>query len=339
VLPGELDRLEQFCEQAQRQSGGQIDPLQLAIDDLMAFIHLRRGRLEQAIQAGENALALKERLGGYPFLGANAAMNTATAYAAQGRYADAGRLLTQLLAQVDQSALNQLTLAGGLYPAGKILWLQDQLDEARQIYARMCDVPLAHEPPLSHVLRLMLRGLLETADRSYAAAERTLREASGLGQKLPLTAVFGSPRLLLAQLYARWQRPAAALAELEPVLAACQAEHTPGLIVQEGAAVIPLLRLAVAQDRHATYAAHLLALLGAPPAPEPAYVPDTGATLTDRELEVLRLVAVGASNQSIADQLVISLPTVKSHIAHILVKLDAASRGEAAARARELRLL
>jgi LuxR family maltose regulon positive regulatory protein len=339
VLPGELDRLEHFCAQTQAQLDDRISPLRLATDDVLAFIHLRRGRLAQAVQSGERALAAKEHLGGYPFLGANAAMNVALAHAAQGHYTEADRFLALLQTQVEQSALNQLTLAGGLYPIGKIRWLQNRLDQARQIYAQMCAAPPEREPPLSHVLRLMLRGLLETADRSYTAAEHTFYHAITLSRDLPLVEVFGSPPLLLAHLCWRWQRSADALAALDPVLRACQAANTPGLILQEGAAAVPLLRLAIDHNVHAEYAAYLLALLDVPPTLEPAYVPAAETLLTDRELEVLRLVATGASNQSIADQLVISLPTVKSHVAHILSKLNVTSRGEAAARARELRLV
>jgi DNA-binding NarL/FixJ family response regulator len=61
--------------------------------------------------------------------------------------------------------------------------------------------------------------------------------------------------------------------------------------------------------------------------------------LTERELEVLALVADGASNQDIARQLVVSLATVKTHINHIFGKLDAESRVQVVARARTLGLL
>lgn len=64
-----------------------------------------------------------------------------------------------------------------------------------------------------------------------------------------------------------------------------------------------------------------------------------GEYLSDRELEVLRLMARGASNQEIANQLVVTIGTVKSHINHILGKMDAHNRTEAVARARELSLL
>jgi NarL family two-component system response regulator LiaR len=52
--------------------------------------------------------------------------------------------------------------------------------------------------------------------------------------------------------------------------------------------------------------------------------------LTERELEVLRLIAKGKSNQEIADELVISEATVRTHVSNILGKLHLASRTQAA---------
>jgi DNA-binding CsgD family transcriptional regulator len=54
--------------------------------------------------------------------------------------------------------------------------------------------------------------------------------------------------------------------------------------------------------------------------------------LTDREGEVLRLLAVGATNAQIADQLVVSESTVKTHVRHILRKLRAVNRAQAISR-------
>ena len=61
--------------------------------------------------------------------------------------------------------------------------------------------------------------------------------------------------------------------------------------------------------------------------------------LSEREREVLALLARGATNQDIADALVISLGTVKSHLNHIMGKLGARNRTEAVAKGRELHLL
>jgi DNA-binding CsgD family transcriptional regulator len=69
------------------------------------------------------------------------------------------------------------------------------------------------------------------------------------------------------------------------------------------------------------------------PAPEPDHL-----GLTDREFEVLRLVADGHSNREIAADLFISPKTASVHVSNILAKLSVATRGEAAARAHTLRL-
>jgi LuxR family maltose regulon positive regulatory protein len=75
---------------------------------------------------------------------------------------------------------------------------------------------------------------------------------------------------------------------------------------------------------------------GASPKPAQSLSLDSGEHLSERELEVLRLMARGASNQAIARQLVITVGTVKSHINHILGKLGASNRTEAVAFARGL---
>jgi ATP/maltotriose-dependent transcriptional regulator MalT len=61
--------------------------------------------------------------------------------------------------------------------------------------------------------------------------------------------------------------------------------------------------------------------------------------LTERELEILQLIALGLSNQAIADRLVIAVSTVKRHINNLFGKLAVESRTQALVRARELQLL
>lgn len=73
--------------------------------------------------------------------------------------------------------------------------------------------------------------------------------------------------------------------------------------------------------------------------PTKTAVEEIGIKLSSRELEVLRLVAQGASNKEIADTLVIAEGTVKNHLTNILAKLDARDRMQAVLKARELGLI
>lgn len=71
----------------------------------------------------------------------------------------------------------------------------------------------------------------------------------------------------------------------------------------------------------------------------PVYIPATGQTLTRREAQILPLLAAGATNGAIANQLVVSRNTVKTHLKNIFAKLRVTSRAQAIDRVRELGLL
>jgi LuxR family maltose regulon positive regulatory protein len=144
-------------------------------------------------------------------------------------------------------------------------------------------------------------------------------------------------------LYAQSQAHAA-LDVLQRALALAAPEGYVRLFVDEGAPMAELLRLAAARGLTPNYVARLLDALTAsltPARPSAAAHPlDVQVEpLTERELDVLRLVAQGASNRVIAERLVVTTGTVKTHVSHIMSKLDACNRTEAAARARELGLL
>jgi LuxR family transcriptional regulator, maltose regulon positive regulatory protein len=133
-----------------------------------------------------------------------------------------------------------------------------------------------------------------------------------------------------------------ALASLQPALALAEAEGYVNLLIDEGAAMAALLGSALANGIAPGYVTKLLARLPITPAAGSTasinrrLYPDA---LSLRELEVLRLVAQGLSNQEIAAKLVIAVGTVKRHTNNIFGKLGAATRIQAVARARERQLL
>ncbi len=63
---------------------------------------------------------------------------------------------------------------------------------------------------------------------------------------------------------------------------------------------------------------------------KPSSLPPTEEPLTERELEILKYIAQGKSNQEIADVLVVSERTIRTHVSHILSKLHLANRTQAA---------
>jgi LuxR family maltose regulon positive regulatory protein len=142
---------------------------------------------------------------------------------------------------------------------------------------------------------------------------------------------------------------AGALSALTEALTLARRHGYVRTVSDEGAPMRTLLaQLAAArpgQDRiDPGYLAALLRACGPdgvtqPPRRAAATLPGLAEPLTGRELEVLRLIAAGKSNQRIAHDLVVALDTVKKHVTHVLGKLGAANRTEAVARARQLGLI
>ncbi len=136
----------------------------------------------------------------------------------------------------------------------------------------------------------------------------------------------------------------AALSALELALAQAEPQGYIRLFADEGQPIAGLLALAVAR-RESTRRAYPLRLLAAFPTPPgeeqhtPAAIPYLIEPPTQRESDVLRLLAQGLSNQEIAQKLFVSEGTVKTHVHNLCRKLGAQSRTHALAIARELHLL
>jgi LuxR family maltose regulon positive regulatory protein len=138
-----------------------------------------------------------------------------------------------------------------------------------------------------------------------------------------------------------------ALASLERALILAEPQGYCRIFVDEGLPMANLMSEAAARGMMPDYVATLLAVFRSEkqktedrsnlPAASPAQ--PLIDPLSPRELEVLRLVAQGLSNAEISKQLFLAVSTVKGHNLRIFAKLQAQSRTEAVARARELGLL
>jgi LuxR family maltose regulon positive regulatory protein len=143
-----------------------------------------------------------------------------------------------------------------------------------------------------------------------------------------------------------------ALAALEAALMLAEPEGYIRTFVDEGAPLAALLREAFQRRIAPAYTAKLIAAFEDTSPPHdaeaeatPALPPPSAAAsllvepLSERELEVLRLVADGHTNREIGEMLFVATGTVKKHLNNIFGKLSAGNRTQAIARAREIGLL
>lgn len=190
------------------------------------------------------------------------------------------------------------------------------------------------------------------SDAAVALLERVRVEAEGRRR----TGCVIESYTLLALAYAQGGKAEAARAALDHALALAAPEGYARVFLDEGQPMLELLQRVAGSDEAGLYAGRLLAR--SQPQAHPAAQRDTAAQpvaiwrevtddanqtlrepLTARELEVLALLARRFTNDEIARELVVSLPTVKSHVAHIYAKLGVSGRKEAVACAARLGIL
>jgi LuxR family maltose regulon positive regulatory protein len=189
------------------------------------------------------------------------------------------------------------------------------------------------------IARLFL--LQERGSPALQLLESLLTRARALG-RTDLTIEIDILRALAWQVEQEEERASGALVE---ALRLAEPGGYIRIFVDEGEPMARLLRRAASKGSMTGYANILLASYGETGTEEAKgglQIP-AGARLidplTDRELEVLALLAAGLSNPDIAAELYVAVSTVRSHCKSIYQKLDVHSRWDAAVRGRELGLL
>jgi LuxR family maltose regulon positive regulatory protein len=182
-------------------------------------------------------------------------------------------------------------------------------------------------------------------DDALALLERLLADAQAKGRMHSVLEILVLKALALQ---GRGDLPAA-LDMLAWALSLAAPEGYVRLFLDEGAPMLTLLSQVGATDPSLQdYVQRLLAHAHVSPATlplassldhEPAKQHLLVEPLSERELEVLHLMASGASNEEIADKLVIAVGTAKRHVSNILAKLAVTNRTQAVARAREVGLV
>ncbi len=195
------------------------------------------------------------------------------------------------------------------------------------------DIPYQRQPEYLILLREFY------AKKDYrpalALSKRLLRQAELSGRKGLMIEVL----ILQALIFQGIKEMENALAVLETALSLAEPEEFVRSFLDGGEAMTRLLCQFQARQVGSGYAAELLSRIGSihgmtPPSKQLLIEP-----LTAREIEVLKLIESGCSNQDIAGKLVVSIPTVKRHISNIYAKLGVESRTQAVALGKELKML
>jgi LuxR family maltose regulon positive regulatory protein len=194
------------------------------------------------------------------------------------------------------------------------------------------EIPYLREPEYLILLRLHLAQ--GDYDAALALSRRLLQKAGAAGRAGRAIEILALQALAFQ---ARRDMPCA-LAALERAIALAQPEGYVRVFLDEGEPMARLLYQAKSQRMGAGYASELLSAMGQASATPQLPAQLLIEPLSARELEVLKLIEAGHSNQAIAGRLVISIATVKRHISTIYAKLGAKSRTQAVSLGRELRL-
>jgi LuxR family maltose regulon positive regulatory protein len=194
------------------------------------------------------------------------------------------------------------------------------------------DLCYAHERDYQVFARILL------AQNAPDRALRLLERLDALAQEQARLESVIEARSLMAVALAALGERAQAQATLGEALALAHPEGYIRIFADEGAPMAALLRQITGELR--SFAVQVLAAIERT-ATRLSQEPISALVepLTERELDVLRALAAGQSNRAIAQQLYLSVATVKVHLKHIYGKLAVNSRTEALALVRELNLL
>ncbi len=276
----------------------------------------RLGELRRRQGRADEAMALFDRSGAHPI----ALLGRAAMSLEQGDTRTAAELAERHLRRLPAKNRTERAAALELLIRATALPGPDRdLGRARVTLAELQSIAAQAQTAPLRASASMAAGLIAFAADEYEDARRELEDAVDFYEQSGAPFEVARTRIDLARVLERLGRTGAAVAELNRALESLGTLRARGAIASAQAL----------RDR----------LTASPPPPAATATAQGTIGLTAREVEVLRLISSGLSNQAIAKRLCISEHTVHRHVANTLSKLDVPSRSAAVARAARLGLL
>jgi LuxR family maltose regulon positive regulatory protein len=351
-LQGRLRQAARTFEEALRHAaelGGELAWFSAELHAHLSQVHTEWNELDRALEHTQQCIELSRQAENHLAL-LEGYLALAGVQAAQGEADAAGLALDQARQLAVESGVPYLEAE----VAAQRAWLSLNLDGGGALDAQVCqwaeswaarraqktddELPLILREFQDLILARfwLMRRRLEEALELLTTIQPAAQEAGRMGRVL-------ESLLLRALTLQQLGEATQARDTLARALTLAEPEGYVRTFLEIGAplrALVASLRSTLATSPRASsallaYADGLLAAFAKSGWPESHVQP----LLTRRELEILALMADGASNQEIAERLVVTVGTVKGHVNHILDKLDARNRTGAVARARELGLL
>ncbi|MBL8163307.1 MAG: tetratricopeptide repeat protein, partial [Anaerolineae bacterium] len=349
VTLGDYEGALQLCERAARQIAPDDQLNLMFLYYVQANAAYSLGELESAFQVAQRGYQISSDLGDN-FFGAYLLIvmgNIAQALEDYNRAWEYYRISYRLKKEFNERG----GMAAALNFMARIAWLRGSLQEAEALFQRGCNLYREVNDPGGMATSLMGLGDTAQAQGDYLTARRYFCDALKIASDIHWTPLILALFVAISDLLIQTDATSQALDLLSLVSAHPATERLTKIRMQklltasglklpalpvdttpanlEAAVVRVREQLELTDDEHVP--------LAAPPDNPPA--PKGTDALSERELEILRLLAEGLTNQQIADQLILVIGTVKAHNHHIFAKLGVSNRVMAIARARELGLI
>ncbi|KJS48363.1 LuxR C-terminal-related transcriptional regulator [Desulfosporosinus sp. BICA1-9] len=340
VIQGGRKESMELCDQAFRDyvdTQGKPLPMVELLYIPLGILHYEGNNLEQAREYLEKGIIASQRLGLNRILGGDAEQTLALVYWALGDTQTAMDLLKKAKANTDAKAFPLIKVRYDAFEA-LLLLKQGDLAEALAWVERSSLYPADSITSFKEIPYMVVaRTLYEAAQ--YEQALKLLNDICQFDRERGRNGRLIYGQIVTSLVLKALGRREEAIHSMEEAVNFAAVEGYIRPFLSEGPEVRDLLF--TVESKRPEFITPLLAYYTHPheKAPTCPTLPGMIELLSERELEVLRLLAAGLSNEEIGNSLFISLGTVKWHVKNIFGKLEVKNRVQAVARAQQMGVL